>query len=107
MKNDSKFRKLLFWFSLLSWLDVCAYNKGSAEPTGFGGIAMNLFQAEMNLHGILKAICITAGVGLLLGAVMRYKKHRKNPYEATLSSVITNLVIGSLLILLAFIPMSL
>lgn len=105
MRHKNIVRYSLFLLTLFL-KDILAAYKAPTTDSGLGGVAANLFQAELNLHGIVKAICITAGAGLILGAVIRYKKHRKNPYEATLSSVVTNLVIGIVLILLAFIPLS-
>jgi hypothetical protein len=71
---------------------------------GFGGIATNVFSAEMNLHQLLRVVCIASGVGMILSAFIKYRRYRKNPLEVQMGTVITNLVIGALLIILAFIP---
>lgn len=104
--KEKKYLKKLISLSFLCF--VLFGNVGTAiarDESGLGSIAANLFSAEMNLHDIIRAIAITAGVGLILGAVMKYVRYRSNPMEAHLSMVFTNLVIGAVLILLAFIPL--
>jgi len=73
-------------------------------PTGLGEVAGNIFGIEMHVHDLLHIVCITAGAGMLMGALIKYNKHRQNPLEVTIGSIITNIIIGIALIVLAFVP---
>lgn len=102
---NMKFLKQFFSIVAIELLLNATSQAVSSRENGFGNIANNLFRAEMNVRQILQVICIASGVGMILSAIIRYKKHRANPLAFSLGSVITNVVIGGVLILLAFIPL--
>jgi hypothetical protein len=79
-----------------------------AEAAGVknvGSVAENVFDVGLTVQKIIQAVCITAGSALILGSLVVYKKHRKNPIATKLSSSIFMFFVGVCLILLAFIPM--
>ncbi len=71
-----------------------------------GGIAKNLDQPIQGVIGLIQTICLIAGIGLLIGSVIKYMQHRKNPVEVTLGTVFTLLLVGLALIALTFIPLN-
>ena len=86
---------------LLTFCDVAL-----ARPnTDLGGIAKNLNAPLKGVTSIMLSICLVAGVGLVVGGLIRYLQHRKNPVEATLGSCIALLLAGLALIALTFAPL--
>jgi hypothetical protein len=75
-----------------------------AENNGLGRISNNLIGAERNVYGIIRAVCITAAIGLFFASIMSYVKHRRNPFEVPLSSAVFNFIASLLVFALAFIP---
>jgi hypothetical protein len=69
-----------------------------------GELASNVFGIGMDVRSIIRFICIVAGVSLMLGSLLQYKKYRQNPVEMRLSTVMFTFIIGVCLILLSFIP---
>ena len=102
MKN-----KKIILFSILFTTISAIASYPSQSSTSIGDIGQNLFGAEMTIHDFVQAICITAGVALILGAIVQFQKYRRNPIATKLSTVIFNIIIGLLLIGLAFIPFQL
>lgn len=102
MKNE----KIILFSTLFTTISAIA-SYPSQNSTSIGDIGQNLFGAEMTIHDFIQAVCITAGVALILGAMVQFQKYRKNPIATKLSTVIFNIIIGLLLIGLAFIPFQL
>jgi hypothetical protein len=75
-----------------------------AEGGSIGDVAENLVQGELTIRDVIQDICIITGVAFILGSLIQYRKHRQNPSEVTLSTVFVNLIIGILVLLMAFIP---
>lgn len=71
---------------------------------GLTDIFNSLVGVGMTVHDLIQAVCIVTGSGLLLGAIIQYKKYRQNPIETKLSAILINVVVGIALIILAFIP---
>jgi Ca2+/H+ antiporter len=69
-----------------------------------GGAIGNVLQPLGMLGQLIKVVCIIAGVGMLVGSLVRYKRHRQNPVEAPLSSCIMLFLTGLALLALALIP---
>jgi len=77
----------------------------SAEAlSSLGSIADNLLGAASNVEHIVKALCITTGVAMILGSMFQYRKYRKNPIEVPLGKVIMTFIIGAILVIITFIP---
>jgi hypothetical protein len=77
---------------------------GVDSSASIGDIAGNVFGLGMTIRGIVRAVCIIAGSGLILASLLQYKKHRENPIETTWGTVIFTFVIGVAIICLSFIP---
>jgi len=77
----------------------------ASDSIGLGNVASNVVNIEMNVHEILKAVCLVSASALFLSALIKYKKHRSNPIEVPLGTVITNIIIALVLVVLAFIPL--
>ena len=73
----------------------------------FGDIANGLFGDVLDIRGIIRAVCIIAGIALILGSIHQYKKHRNNPIEVPLGTPIIGLLAGLGLIALSFVPLQL
>ena len=56
------------------------------------------------IHGILAKICVITGGVLILGGLAQYKSHRDNPMAVKLGVPISMVIIGLLLIGLAYLP---
>jgi len=98
-------KKLLFPILLIT-NTIFAYTRPQ-NNFSIGDISQNLFGAEMNIHDFIQIVCIVSGIALILGGLLKFKKYRRNPVEARLSSVIFDFIIGLILIGLAFIPFQL
>ena len=86
---------------LLFYFTSSAY----AVDKNFGDISKIILSVEVNLHFMLRALCIVTGVGLLFGGLIQIKKHIDNPAEVRLSTSIALFLIGLAMIGLAYIPM--
>jgi hypothetical protein len=94
-------------FLLPSCFVIPAFAAGKpGEDIGLGNIAKNVFNMEIGVHEFLQAVCITSAVGMFLNAIVKYNKHRRNPIAVPLSASITSLIIGILLVILVFIPLT-
>ncbi|MCK4608304.1 MAG: hypothetical protein KAT71_02375 [Gammaproteobacteria bacterium] len=80
-------------------LTVFAYGQG------YGDIASGLFSDVLDIRKVMRAVFIVTGVALILGSFLQYRKHRQNPIEVTMGSVIMTLFIGLMMIALSFIPL--
>lgn len=94
----------IFAFFILCFapgMEVFAARQSSISA---GDIAGNIFGVGMDVRAIVRFVSIVAGVSMILGSLLQYKKYRQNPVETTLGTVIFTFVIGVGLILLSFIP---
>jgi len=69
-----------------------------------GKIAQNLTVSTKSIAEVIHIICLVTGVALIIGSLMKYKRHRENPVEASLTMVFVMLFAGLALIVLTFIP---
>lgn len=92
-----------YWY-MIAMLTIPAVSLATTKG-GFGGIAKNIHQPVSGVIEIVKSIVLVVGIGMLVGALIKYKQHRSNPVEVTIGSVITLLLAGLALIGLTFIPM--
>ena len=49
-------------------------------------------------------LLLISGIAMLMGGIVQYVEHRKNPVNPPLSRVVTFLVIGVVLVLASFLP---
>lgn len=104
MKNfRSIFVSFLFYCSMLSPASAVVHRYSNVQS--FGNIAESLFGTAMTVRELVKTLCIMTAIALLLSSLFQYRKHRRNPLETTLSSVITNFIVGLALLVLAFVPL--
>ncbi len=92
--------RFLLVTSFLFFSEVHAAQKAADLGEVFG----NIFLIEEHIRELVRVVCYVAASGLLLGAYVRYDKHRKSPVEAPLSSVAVMVFVAIVLILLAMIP---
>ena len=94
--SNGSFACLLF--SILS-------QSASAVDTagGFGGVADNLMVPVEVLSSIMSGASIVIGLTCLFGALIRYMQYRVNPLANPISTVITLLVLGIVLLCLPLI----
>jgi len=95
MKKIIQFRWLLLIFLFLSI---------PAVAQSIGDVAGALFGGGMEITSIIRTICIIAGVALIFASLLQYKKHRNNPIEVPISTVLLSLIAGLALLALAFVP---
>jgi purine-cytosine permease-like protein len=87
---------------LFCWADS-VFAVSSRTPT-LGGIANNLLDPLFGVISIVRAISITAGIGMILSSFSKFVDHRKNRTEITLGVVLTIFVSGVSLVIVGFIP---
>lgn len=77
----------------------------AGKGVSVGDVAGNIFSVGMDVRSVIKFVCVVAGISLILGSILQYKKYRQNPVETRFSNVIFTFVVGVSLILLSLIPM--
>jgi len=100
MKKTSKIKSfvgLLFFFT-----PGCVF--AASNNPSLGDLSDSIFGVGMEVRDIVRTVCIIAGVSLILGSLLQYKKYRQNPVETRLGAVIFTFVTGVSLILLSFAP---
>lgn len=98
--------KIIFFKITIFWLLTIPTVLFAASDEGLGDIAGNVVGVGENIYQFFRVVCIMASAGMLLGAVLKYQKHRKNPIIAKLSDVVMMVVISAALLVLAFIPVN-
>lgn len=68
-------------------------------------VAENVIGIESNVHDFIRAVCIMGSIFMLFSSLTKYRKHRNNPLEASMGTVVTHFIIAVFLLILAFIPM--
>jgi len=77
-------------------LPMMAYAQGQS----LGEISQRLLSPTTGLHHAIKLMCYVVGVGLLVGGLLQYKRHRVNPSEVRLSTPILLVFLGLFLLLI-------
>ena len=96
-------RWCLFFWGALSSSTIYAVIRGHSE--GLGRVAQNVVGVEQAAQSFLQFLCVVTGIGLLLGSLVQFKSHRKNPVSTRLSKPIAMVLLGLALTFIAFIPM--
>ena len=87
---------------LFCWIDG-AFAVSSSSPS-IGGVANNMLGPMTGIISIVRAIAITAGIGMVLSSISKFADHRRNRHEMSLATVLTVFVTGACLIGVGFIP---
>lgn len=105
--RDKTVKNLQKLYGLLVSLMVMLITHPSiASSTENLGVVVNeIAQPLDSVASLVHIVCIVTGAGLMMAAFIRYLQHRRNPIEATLSSVFALLFTGIAVLILAFIPM--
>lgn len=69
-----------------------------AEGMKLKDVATNLESSVTSLVSIIKAGCYLAGVGFLVGGIMKFKQHKDNPTQVTIGQPIALIVIAGALL---------
>ena len=67
-------------------------------------ITGNVTNFETFVLSLLRKICLLAGVGLCVGALIQYRQHRQNPMNVRLTTPVWFLIIGLCLIGINYMP---
>ena len=97
--NRLKSYAILFFMVLIPPATLASHRSQS-----IGDIARSLDRPVMGIVELVRAVCLIAGVGMVVGSLIKYKQHRRNPIEVSLGSVFAILLAGLALIALTFIP---
>ena len=89
-------RKIVQFFVIL-WSGFITV---SVHTVTLGQLSENAMGPVAGLGKIMNYICLVAGIGFLLGAIIQYKYHRDNPQQVRLSTPILLLVLGLSLVAL-------
>lgn len=76
----------------------------SAHRASYGSMAHSLMGPMQAIITMLHIACMFAGIGLSIGAFVRYFGYRRNPSEVTLGFIFVQVVAGLALIALSFLP---
>lgn len=98
-------RQISYYFCCI-WLFCCVDSVFALSHRGpsYGDVFDNILGPLTGVISIVRAICIIAGIGMVLSSIVKFNDHRKNRHEVTLALVLTMFVAGSCLIGLSFIP---
>lgn len=78
-------------------------NTTTNNSTGLGSVAANLMEPVEIVAGFLSGASIIVGMTCLFAGFVRYMQHRVNPLAHPISTVITLVILGILLLLLPLI----
>lgn len=102
-------RLLLLLIFGLNHIVAIAYDYKLFVPakknSSIADFAEGLFNFGEGLGQLVKTTAVIVGVVIILFSILQYGKHRRNPDETTISSVLMTFFVGLGLIGLAFIPM--
>lgn len=87
---------------LFCWID-CTFAIDPQHPS-IGGVAKNLLDPLLGVISLVRAVSITAGIGMILSSFSKFVDHRRNRHEMSLGVVLTVFVTGVCLIIVGFIP---
>lgn len=93
--------KIIFLMCMMFVFASCFAQGAYGQPEGLGD-SYNDFL--FLIHNILSKICIVSGGALLLGGLAQFKAHRDNPIAVKLSIPVSMVVVGLLLVGLAYLP---
>lgn len=96
--------KKILKHALLIVLLLTEISSLAAKSAGFGEIAQNIHEPLNHLAQLIRLICLVAGSGLIIGAIVRFRQYRKNPVQTPLSGVIALLLAGLAVLSLVLIP---
>ncbi|QLH42538.1 MAG: hypothetical protein HWD59_07320 [Coxiellaceae bacterium] len=99
---NSKFR---FKLTAVVILAIMLLLSKAAIAESLTSVVHGLDTSVRTITKMVQVICVVIGVGLTLGALIRFKSHRDNPEEISLMSCIFMLIGGLALIALYFLPM--
>lgn len=63
-----------------------------------GSVGNNVMALAANVSSLVTGVCFVIGVGLLVGAAVQYKQHRRNKLMTPISKPILMLVLGLVLV---------
>jgi RsiW-degrading membrane proteinase PrsW (M82 family) len=92
--------KKWFWL-LITFFPSCVFSQQVSVNAGAGGggsnvgtVASNLTDASDIFSGVFSSIFYVIGIAFVVGSIMRYSEHRKNPSQTPISRVIFLLLAG-------------
>jgi len=97
------FKKVMAWLMLAyGWTVTAAYAAYNEKPTGIGGMAKNMLDPVFLLSDFVSAACFLIGGSFLFASIIKYIEHRRSPLMIPISTVVSLLIGGLLLIGLPF-----
>ncbi len=97
------FKTFLKWLSI--WSLGLILSDAMAQQQSLGHIADSLRASTVGAVGIVHAICLVVGIGLLMTAFLKFRERRDNPDEVPLRTPILITLLGIAFIALSFLPM--
>jgi intracellular multiplication protein IcmD len=92
---SSKFKA---WLKVILTLGICFAVSVYAEDQNLKGVAEKLTTSVASFASLVLAIAEIAGFAFAIAGIMKFKQHRDNPAQITLSQPITLFLIGLCLI---------
>jgi intracellular multiplication protein IcmD len=92
-------RKFKSWLKIILTLGICfAVSIYAADDQGLAPTAQKLTTSVTSFASLVLAIAEIAGFAFAIAGIMKFKQHRDNPAQITLSQPITLFLIGLCLI---------
>ncbi len=86
---------------------LCCFVTAQAAQIGpkgqsLGQVSQSLLDPLSGIKKMMAAISVIAGIAFLMGAVIQYMDHRKNPIQVTISKPIVYLILGIIFIAIPY-----
>ncbi len=83
---------------------LSSFNGSAAENPAIGDVAQSFYEPVTLIIQLVRGVSFICGSGLILGGVLKFIDHRRNPVASRLSAVIFMFIFGFALILVGMIP---
>ncbi len=99
-KQLIKYMKYVISPSLLGCLLLCWQNDAHAAAQSLADIVKNLQENVTTLGPFLTIVSYISGVGFAIAGIVKFKAHKDNPQQTSLSQPIVYLCVGAALLFL-------
>ncbi|MCD6045061.1 MAG: icmD [Gammaproteobacteria bacterium] len=87
---------------IITYLALTFYGVITQAAPSLGDVSHAALGPLTGVQKMLIAISMIAGIAFLMGAVMQYMDHRKNPIQVTLSKPIIYFILGVVFIIIPY-----
>jgi intracellular multiplication protein IcmD len=88
---------------ITAYLALTFYLLAAEAAPSLGDVSQTALEPLSGIKKIMVAISVIAGIAFLMGAVIQYRDHRKNPIQVTISKPIVYFILGVIFIAIPYI----